>query len=279
MTACRRCHSIISQSRDQGIDVISVFDERYPPLLRRIPDPPPVIYLKGQLPEGNRNVACVGTRHPSAFGEEVAKRLTTMLVQHNFWIISGLALGIDTASHMAALDASGKTVAILANGLDSVYPAKNKELANEIVDRGGGLISEQPPGARAFAKNLVDRDRLQSGMSLATFVMQTDIVGGTMHTVRFTLEQQRLLFVPKLPERHAADEPSRGIKALAEMTGSELANILKTDTAYRQLLLTKFATKPPARPIASQAEYASVIRELHEAEIALNGPESQKTLF
>lgn len=256
---------IISEANQHGVRVVSCFDEEYPELMRNIPDQPAVIYVKGTLKPGRKYVACVGTREPSRFGAEVARRITGMLAEKGWGIVSGLALGMDSECHTTALASGGYTVAILANGLDSIYPKKNEALAREILDKGGALISEQPVGTKAFGAHLVQRDRLQSGMSLATFVMQTDIVGGTMHTVRFTLQQGRLLFVPVPTEKYADEEKSRGIRALAELSGNELAEKINADEKYREFLNRRFGRVPPAIPIRTKDEYEIVLRHLSEA--------------
>jgi DNA processing protein len=255
-------HAILDRANQENIKVLSFFDEAYPVLLRRIPDPPPLLFVKGALPNSIRNVACVGTRDATFFGVEVTRRMVRMLSEHGFGIISGLAIGIDSESHRQAVENGGYTVAILANGLDSIYPRENRKLAETILERGGALISEQPFGTRAVAQNLVDRDRLQSGMSLATFVFQTDVVGGTMHTVRFTLTQERLLFAPVPPSKYAFEERCRGIRAIVEKTGRELADILKPSGPYRELLTTRFANHPPAIGVKGVTDYPAVIEQL-----------------
>lgn len=258
-------HRQVDWASKEGIRLVSCFEPEYPEHLRRIHDRPPVLYVKGTLRDDEQSVACVGTRNPSPFGAEVARRITRMLVDNGYSIVSGLAIGIDAECHTAALDRGGHTVAVLANGLDSVYPAKHRDLAQQIVDKGGALVSEQPLGAKAFAQNLIKRDRLQSGMSLGTFVMQTDVVGGTMHTVRFTLEQQRLLFVPVPTEKYKDEVPSRGIRALAEQTGEELAETIDANKTFRQLIMQQFRERPPAWPIKGQDDYSEVIQLLKEA--------------
>jgi DNA processing protein len=277
--AHEQAESIIDKASGEGIKMLSFFDNEYPPLLKQISNPPAVLYLKGSLPEGVRNVACVGTRDITKFGAEVAKRITKMLSEKGYWIISGLALGIDSESHRAAIDSGGRTVAILANGLDSVYPAKNAGLASEIVSSGGGLLSEQPPGVKAFPNNLVARDRLQSGMSLATFVMQTDVIGGTMHTVRYTLEQNRLLFVPQTPKAFEHETQNRGVKALAESTGGELVERLNADKSFRQLLTSKFLNCAPALAIRGQEDYGAVLSRLLQAEALSDRPAVEQSQF
>jgi DNA processing protein len=256
---------IFDKSASHSIRVLSYFCSDYPSLLKLIPDRPPILYVKGKLRNDDRYVACVGTREPSYFGKTVAQRMAKMLVESGWGIVSGLAIGVDTESHAAALDAGGYTVSILANGLDSVYPKKNERLAERILEAGGALISEQPVGTRALGPNLVQRDRLQSGLSIATFVMQTDIVGGTMHTVRFTLQQGRLLFVPVPTEKFSDEEKNRGILALAELTGRDFAERVKAEGTYRDLLLSKFASRSPAIPVRNQSDYQFVLNHLSVA--------------
>lgn len=148
-----------------------------------------------------KNVAIVGTRENSLIGHKVAIKTAEFFVSQKYTVVSGLARGIDTAGHLGALNSKGNTIAILTD-LIKIYPAENKELAEEILKNNGLLFSEIAPWKSVYRSAFVDRDRLQSGMSLATFVIETDIKGGTMHTVKFTLEQNRHLFVPdfnKLP--------------------------------------------------------------------------------
>lgn len=126
----------------------------------------------------------------------MTQRIVEQLVNADWTIVSGLALGIDSVAHAATLGKKGRAIAVLAGGLDNVYPKENTRLAEEILASGGALVSEQPFGVPAIPRNLIQRDRLQSGLSVGTFVMQTDVKGGSMHTVRYTLQQERLLFAP-----------------------------------------------------------------------------------
>lgn len=257
---------ILDRASELGVCIHTLYDEEFPVLLRHIPDPPLVLYVKGRLRAGKKHVACIGTREPSEFGQCVTKRLTRLLADHGWSIVSGLAVGVDTLAHREALAAKGHTVAILANGLDKVYPRENVKLAEEIVAAGGALVSEQGFGVPAAASNLVQRDRLQCGMSIGTFVMQTDLVGGSMHTVRFTLLQGRLLFAPVPTGVHAAEEKSRGIIALASSLGEELVDKVKNPPPeYRELLRTRFRATPVARPIHSRDDYPAVLAELDRA--------------
>lgn len=256
------------EERAEQLDtrIYSLYDPDFPELLRTIPDPPLALYVKGRLPAGRKSVACIGTREPSEFGSVAAKRITNFLATNGWSIVSGLAIGIDTIAHKEALAAKGHTVAVLANGLDKIYPRENANLAHEILESGGALVSEQPFGVPAIGSNLVQRDRLQCGMSLATFVMQTDIVGGSMHTVRFTLLQHRLLYAPVPTGAHAKEDKSRGILALTSQHGPELLPALKSPPPeYATLLRQAFRYCPPARPIRSKQDYPSVLAELDSA--------------
>lgn len=256
---------VLDKASHHGVAVLGVRDSGYPELLKGIADRPLVVYVRGQLTPGRRSVACIGTREPSRFGIEVTKRLTAMLARERWSVVSGLALGVDSLAHEAALDAGGHTVAVLANGLDTIYPRNNAALAERILEGGGALLSEQPFGERAIPRHLVQRDRLQSGLAVATFVMQTGVVGGSMHTVRFTLQQGRLLFAAVPSGRYADDPKSQGPLALTQNTGRNLVTILGADGAYADLLRAFFADRPPAIPVANRGDYTGVLARLEDA--------------
>lgn len=196
-----RANTTLDKASRLGVRVISMLDDDYPHPLRLLPDAPPILYVKGNLPRMPLSVAVIGTREPSAFGIKAARLTATALAQAGWIVTSGLAKGIDAVAHQAVVDAGGKTVAVLGNGLDIIYPKENANLAERILELGGALISEQDFGIRSSAANLVQRNRLQSGLSVGTVVCETDVKGGSMHTARFTLEQGRILFcpVPKPP--------------------------------------------------------------------------------
>lgn len=178
---------------------LPITDSRYPPLLRLISDPPPILFVRGRIETLSLidTVAIVGTRDATEKGKEVTARIAKHFGKNGYVVVSGLAKGIDTAAHEAALDAGAKTVAVLGTALDQIYPAGNRPLADRIADDSGALISELPLRKKSLRNAFVQRDRIQSGMSLAVIPIQTDIEGGTMHTVRFAEVQNRLLFCPK----------------------------------------------------------------------------------
>lgn len=262
VAALEHADRILDRAEQLNVRVLSIFDSDYPEWMRSIADAPAVVYLRGTLRPGLRYVACIGTREPSKFGVEVTKRITSFAARSQWSVVSGLALGVDTLAHRAALDCGAHTVAVLANGLDSVYPRSNSDMAEEIVTKGGALISEQPFGVPPAGRNLVQRDRLQSGMSAGTIVMQTDIIGGSMHTVRFTLLQHRLLFAPVPVGSHAEEPKSRGILALVMRTGSELAKILEASGEYERLLKEEFTGRPPASGLRGKDDYERLFTTL-----------------
>lgn len=197
----------------QNIKVISIDSEYYPKLLKEIDDPPILIYAKGNI-ELLKNSACVaiiGTRNPTNKGLLAAKKIARLFANNKYTIVSGLAIGIDTAGHQGALEASnGKTIAVLASGLDKIYPKENSILAENILSNDGLLISEYPINSRPFKSAFVQRDRIQSGLSLAVCPVQTPIEGGTQHTIRYTMQQKRILFCP-YPQESEQIEATQGI--------------------------------------------------------------------
>ena len=192
----------------------------------------------------------------------VTGRLVTLLTEDEWVIVSDLARGIYAESHRVVLTKNGYTLAVLASGLDMVYPAVNRDLAEEIVERGGALVSEQPFGVPSRPVNLIQACRLQCGMSVATVVMQTDLTGGSMHTVRFTLLQGRFLVAP-VPRRKLAEEPkNRGLVALTQSTRANLTDLLQVSGEYRQVLLGQSANHAPAFSVRSRADYPDFLRIL-----------------
>ena len=184
----------MAQLDAQGIRAISWHHPEYPPLLKEIHDPPPVLFLKGGfIPEDRRAVAVVGTRRATAYGREACVALVQDLARNGVTIVSGLARGIDGFAHRAALEAGGRTIAVLASGLDVVYPPEHRDLAQEVA-QAGALTSEHPLGTRPVAQNFPRRNRILSGMALGVLVVEAPDKSGAMWTVTWALEQGREVF-------------------------------------------------------------------------------------
>ncbi len=201
-----------------GIDAFTARDHRYPSLLKEVYDYPPVLYVKGRiLPEDMRSVTIVGTRKTTSYGREVTRQLAEDLSKNSVTIVSGLARGIDSIAHRAALDCGGRTLAVLANGLDTVYPPEHAQMARE-VSENGALISEHPPGIRPEAKNFPRRNRILSGLTPGTVVVEAGEGSGALWTVRHALDQDReVMAVPGSIFSPASREANRLIQQGAKM--------------------------------------------------------------
>jgi DNA processing protein len=174
--------------------LVTWFDDAYPPRLRQIFDPPFLLYARGDLNLlASPSVAVVGTRRPSPYGTVAAERLSTDLVAAGLTIVSGMARGIDTAAHRAALDRQGSTIAVLGCGADVVYPAENKRLAEEIIARGL-LISEYPLRSPAYPQNFPVRNRIVAGLSYGVLIVEGAQYSGSAITARLALDQGREVF-------------------------------------------------------------------------------------
>lgn len=178
-----------------GARILTWDDPDYPIRLREIPHPPPVLYVKGSLAESDQwAMAVVGTRRATAYGKEAARVFAGELAANGITIVSGLARGIDGAAHQAALEAGGRTIAVLGQGIDTaVYPPEHRKLAQQIVERGA-LASEYPPGTPPEAANFPPRNRIISGLSLGVLIVEAPERSGALITADFAAEQGRDVF-------------------------------------------------------------------------------------
>lgn len=180
---------------ENDVHIVHELSEYYPALLREIKRAPPVLFIKGDveclsLPQ----VAMVGSRSPSPLGKQSAYDFSGYLSSHGFIVTSGLALGVDTFAHSGAVKAGGKTIAVLGTGIDSMYPARNKVLASTIVDSGGAIVSEFALGTGPQSKNFPQRNRVISGLSYGTLVVEAAIKSGSLITARLAVQQNREVF-------------------------------------------------------------------------------------
>jgi DNA processing protein len=235
------CEADLSAMARLGAELLPWGDERYPALLREIADPPCALYLRGTLQrEDCTAVAVVGTRRASSYGREVTAKLSGDLVRAGVTIVSGLAVGIDTAAHRGALAAGGRTVAVLGCGIDVPYPAGNARLREEIV-AAGALLTEFPLGSGPEPWHFPARNRIVSGLSLGTLVVEGDIGSGALITADFAAEQGREVFaVPGEIRNVRARGPHRLIQDGAKLV-QEVEDIL---------VELRIASPPTAGPIA-----------------------------
>jgi DNA processing protein len=178
-----------------GIEAVTWEEPAYPQNLLCIPDAPPVLFIRGELrKEAARAIAIVGTRKPAQEASTLAEGLAFELAQRGWIIVSGLAIGIDTAVHCGALKAGGQTLAVLGSGIQNIYPKRNQSLAESIVD-DGALLSEALPEAAVSRQGLIARNRITSGLSRAVFVVQSTEDSGSINTARRARKQGRALYV------------------------------------------------------------------------------------
>lgn len=245
-------------ARPENVEIVGFFDDLYPELLRRIPDPPPVLWVRGTLPLSHC-LAVVGTRQPSAFGRGAARAAAETAAELGLSVVSGLALGVDTVAHSAALSRAGHTTAVLGSNPISPSPRSNRGLAEEILESGGALVSEVPPKVEARAYSLVRRNRIQSGMSVGTFIAETSIPGGTLHTARFAIEQGRALIVSWPGPEFADLTTVAGNLALSDPSGCS-PEVLRA----KGRLASKIALRRPVADfvVRSSGELPAILTEL-----------------
>lgn len=185
---------LIQSCNEHKLDLLVLGNQQYPRNLAGIPDPPAVLYIRGTLqPEDDLAIGVVGTRHASRYGETQAYRLSQSITKAGMTVVSGLARGIDTVAHRAALDAGGRTIAVLGCGLDEVYPPENAKLADEIAE-AGAVVSEQPPLTRPRKGNFPQRNRLITGLSLGVLIVEAALRSGALITAQHAIDQNREVF-------------------------------------------------------------------------------------
>lgn len=229
-----------------GAHILTLDDPGYPPLLREIPDPPPVLYVRGTLIDTDRSaLAVVGTRRATAYGNAMTQQIVGPLARQGITIVSGLARGIDGAAHQAALDAGGRTIAVMASGIDRVYPPEHRALAESIAAHGA-LISEWSVGEPPEGSHFAPRNRIISGISLGVLVIEAALKSGALMTADRALDQGRDVFaVPG----NALSPASKGTNALIQ-TGAKMVTSAED-------ILDEFGLDPAQ--IQAQAEAVQVL--------------------
>lgn len=221
---------------------LRIDDPDYPPLLREIADPPPLLFVRGRVGAlAGRQLAIVGSRNPSHLGGCHAREFARALVEVGLTVTSGLALGVDAAAHQGALAGGGPTVAVAGTGLDQTYPRSHQPLAESILAEGGALVSEFPVGTPPQAGNFPRRNRIISGLSLGVLVVEAALKSGSLITARLAAEQGREVFA--LPG--AIDNPlARGCNALIKQ-GAKLVETV--DDILEEFSIASRPAQPPAQ--------------------------------
>lgn len=204
------------------INSISALDSAFPDRLRSIPQPPKKLYLLGDMPTYNLGVSIVGTRKPTSYGKQVTADIASRLAENGAVIISGLAHGIDGVAHEAAVSAGGTSIAVLANGLDKIYPAAHSSLAKKIVETSGAIVSEYEPGTLPLQYRFLERNRLVSGLADILIVTEASVRSGTMNTVSHALEQGKDVYAVPGPITSAM---SAGCNALIAQGATPIVSV------------------------------------------------------
>jgi len=216
-----------------GVGILTIYDSTYPTRLKEIYNPPPLLYVRGEITrEDDQSLGVVGTRSPTVYGKELAGRIVPELVRSGLTIVSGLARGIDSVAHNAALEAGGRTIAVLGCGIDVIYPAENRGLFNRIVKQGA-VVTEYPLGTKPDAFNFPARNRIISGLALGTLVVEAQHGSGALITADYALEQNREVFA--FPGR-TTDRGSAGCNRLIREGRAKL--VTSTEDILEELDLT-----------------------------------------
>ncbi len=232
----------LALAANKNYHIVTLTDADYPRLLREIPDPPPFLYVYGQLDSDTGKLAVVGSRNATSYGLATTRNLCASLTAYNLTIVSGMARGIDTAAHEGALSSRGKTIAVLGSGLERIYPAENRKLCHRIAETGA-VVSEFPLMAEPEAHHFPIRNRIISGMSLGTVVVEATKQSGSLITARLAAEQNREVFaVPGSIQSFK----SMGTHTLIKQ-GAKLVEHAQ-DIIEELAALIPFNERPPDRP-------------------------------
>lgn len=237
-----------------GIRTVPIDDADYPPLLKKIHRPPPVLYVRGDIPSRLPMVAVVGTRQCTDYGRAVAERFATDLARAYVCVVSGLAYGIDSIAHAAALSAGGKTLAVLGAGVDRAHitPRAHVRLSDDIIASGGAVLSEYPPGFKATNYSFPARNRVIAGLSLATVVVEAPAESGALITAHCALEENREVFA--VPQNIFSETAAGVHRLLAE--GAQVA------TSAKDILVALGLRVPESRQLDETAlSFASPLEE------------------
>jgi DNA processing protein len=248
----------------KGYQIVTLNDKNYPRLLRHIPDPPPFLYVYGRLESSSGKVAVVGSRNATDYGLATTRDLCENLASLDVTIVSGMALGIDTAAHEGALRARGKTIAVLGSGLEIVYPADNLRLFHKIA-QNGAVVSEFPLMTKPEAHNFPIRNRIISGMALGTVVVEATKNSGSLITARLAAEQNREVFaVPGSIQSFKSTGTHTLIKQGAKLVEHAQDVVEELPVLFQNYRHTDNATLPKmnAKPAGLNADEARVYEAL-----------------
>jgi DNA processing protein len=232
----------MAQVAAQGISILTWEDDLYPVRLKEIDQPPPVLYVRGALTtEDSWAVAVVGTRRVSAYGRQVTEELASFLAANGVTVVSGLARGVDAIAHQSALKAGGRTIAVMGCGVDRIYPPEHTQLAEKMIG-SGALLSDYAPGTPPEASNFPPRNRIISGLSMATVVVEAGETSGALITAQFAVDQGREVFA--VPGNILAPQSKGTNQLIAQgarpmLSGRDLLDVLNLTRVTEQRIVRK----------------------------------------
>jgi len=250
----------LTRAEKVGAKLITAWDPRFPRLLRQVYDPPAYVWVRGEISDrDDRAIAIVGTRKPTDYGRQVAADLAAGLAERGFTIVSGLAYGIDGVAHRAALEAGGRTLAVLGSGVDRIYPSSHAQLARSIT-ADGALLSEYALGAAPDAPNFPRRNRIVSGLALGTLIIEAYEDGGALITARLALEQNREVFAVPSPIRSKA---GAGTNRLIQQGHAKL--VMSVDDILAELGAAEPAVSPQPAEATPPPDLNGIEKQLYDA--------------
>lgn len=265
MRALEEAEKQIEEAERHGSRILSPLDPDYPTLLAATKDDPFLLFVRGNLAhEPKRSVAIIGTREPTKHGVLIAQRISQYLVEQGWSVVSGLAKGCDAIAQQAAIDNGGHTVAVLAHGLHTVAPRTNARLAEDILSKGGALVSEYRFGIEPRPEFFVKRDRIQAGLAQGVVMIQSDLKGGSLHASRASLDYGRWLAVPYPTELDRLNDESKVQANLTLADGSDQDRmdllrcpatalehivILRSRDDYSKMIMTEAAPNTAFPPV------------------------------
>jgi DNA processing protein len=254
-------------AEEYEVQMLSIYDDAYPARLRDDPSPPMVLFVGGNLSDFDASVAFVGTRDPSEWGRNAAKAMSGAMAEAGWRVVSGLATGIDAVSHRACVDAGTPTAAVIACGIDMIDPHRDRDrfaFLERIIEGGGLVATEQLFGTPPSENTLIRRNRIITGLSLATFFVQGKMQSGSMHSVKYALQQGRQVYVPAISTVQAEDTLNHAASNLGRLSPQDLVLLMDLQKGNLRGVLEQMDAPTVASAVNGSKDYPRILAELED---------------
>jgi DNA processing protein len=254
-------------AEEYEVQMLSIYDAAYPARLRDDPSPPMVLFVGGNLSDFDASVAFVGTRDPSDWGRNAAKAMSGTMAEAGWRVVSGLATGIDATSHRACVDAGTPTAAVIACGIDMIDPHRDRDrfaFLERIIEGGGLVATEQLFGTPPSENTLIRRNRIITGLSLATFFVQGKMQSGSMHSVKYALQQGRQVYVPAISTVQAEDTLNHAASNLGRLSPQDLVLLMDLQKGNLRGVLEQMDAPTVASAVNGSKDYPRILAELED---------------